>query len=53
MAVVGDLVRDRVWHRTAVTLSFAHAQGRNYRQLPAKARSRERPSPADINYFQG
>jgi hypothetical protein len=39
-----------VWNRTAVTLSFARAQGRNYRQLPARARSREKPSPADILY---
>ena len=31
-------------------LSFAHAEGRNYRQLPAKARLREKPSPADIVY---
>ena len=31
-----------------VKLSFAHAEGRNYRQLPAKARLREKPSPADI-----
>ena len=31
-------------------LSFARAKGRNYRQLPARARSRERPSPADIVY---
>jgi hypothetical protein len=42
--------RDRVWDRTAVRLSFARAKGRNYRQLPARARSRERPSPADIVY---
>jgi hypothetical protein len=28
---------------TAVTLSFAHAKGRNYRQLPDRARPRERP----------
>ena len=35
-------------HRIAVRLSFAHAQGRNYRQLPAKARLREKPLPADI-----
>jgi hypothetical protein len=33
-----------------VKLSFAHAEGRNYRQLPARARSREKPSPADIFY---
>src|ERR1700675_71378 len=44
--------RDRVWYRTAVTLSFARAKGRNYRQLPDRARSRERPSPADIVYFK-
>ena len=31
-------------------LSFAHAEGRNYRQLPARARLREKPSPADIVY---
>jgi hypothetical protein len=31
-----------------VKLSFAHAEGRNYRQLPARARLREEPSPADI-----
>ncbi|MEA2260613.1 MAG: hypothetical protein QOJ51_3438 [Acidobacteriaceae bacterium] len=31
-------------------LSFARAEGRNYRQLLAKARSREKPSPADIIY---
>jgi hypothetical protein len=35
-----------------VTLSFARAKGRNYRQLPDRARSRERPSPADIVYFK-
>jgi hypothetical protein len=40
--------RDRVRHRTAVKLSFAHAEGRNYRQLPARARLREEPPPADI-----
>jgi hypothetical protein len=39
-----------VWYRTVVKLSFAHAVGRNYRQLPAKARLREKPSPADIVY---
>jgi hypothetical protein len=39
-----------VWHRTAVKLSFAHAEGRNYRQLPDRARLREEPSPADIVY---
>jgi hypothetical protein len=33
-----------------VKLSFAHAEGRNYRQLPARARLREKPSPADIFY---
>jgi hypothetical protein len=42
--------RDRVWYRIAVKLSFAHAEGRNYRQLPTKARLREKPSPADIFY---
>ena len=31
-------------------LSFAHAEGRNYRQLPARARLREEPPPADIVY---
>jgi hypothetical protein len=31
-------------------LSFARAKGRNYRQLPDRARSREGPSPADIIY---
>jgi hypothetical protein len=41
-----------VWYRTAVKLSFAHAEGRNYRQLPARARLREEPSPADIVYFK-
>ncbi len=30
--------------------SFARAEGRNYRQLPARARLREKPSPADIFY---
>jgi hypothetical protein len=39
-----------VRHRTAVKLSFAHAEGRNYRQLPDRARLREKPSPADIVY---
>jgi hypothetical protein len=39
-----------VWYRTVVKLSFAHAEGRNYRQLPDRARSREKPSPADIVY---
>jgi hypothetical protein len=34
--------RDRVRHRIAVKLSFAHVEGRNYRQLPAKARLREK-----------
>jgi len=33
-----------------VKLSFAHAEGRNYRQLPTKAPLREKPSPADIFY---
>jgi hypothetical protein len=44
--------RDRVWHRIVVKLSFAHAEGRNYWQLPARARLREEPSPADIVYFK-
>jgi hypothetical protein len=35
-----------------VRLSFAHAEGRNYRQLPDRARLREKPSPADIVYFK-
>jgi hypothetical protein len=39
-----------VWDRTAVKLSFAHAEGRNYQQLPAGARLREEPSPAEIFY---
>jgi hypothetical protein len=39
-------------HRIVVKLSFAHAEGRNYRQLPARARLREEPSPADIVYFK-
>ena len=34
-----------------VKLSFAHAEGRNYRQLPDTARLREKPSPADIFYL--
>jgi mRNA interferase HigB len=35
-----------VWYRTAVTLSFAHAKGRNYRQLPAwRGRVRGRRLP--------
>src|ERR1700739_4465134 len=42
--------RDRVRYRIVVKLSFAHAEGRNYRQLPARARLREEPSPADIVY---
>ena len=29
-------------------LSFARAEGRDYRQLPARERLRERPLPADI-----
>ena len=33
-------------------LSFARAEGRNYRQLPARARLREKPSPADILYSE-
>jgi hypothetical protein len=37
-----------VWYRIVVKLSFARAKGRNYRQLPAKARLREKPRPADI-----
>jgi hypothetical protein len=44
------LDRDRVRHRIAVKLSFAHVEGRDYRQLPDRARSRERPTPADIVY---
>ncbi|MEA2262424.1 MAG: hypothetical protein QOJ51_5249 [Acidobacteriaceae bacterium] len=32
-----------MWHRIVVKLSFARAKGRNYRQLPAKARLRENP----------
>jgi hypothetical protein len=35
-----------------VKLSFAHAEGRNYRQLPDRARLREEPSPADIFYLK-
>jgi hypothetical protein len=35
-----------------VKLSFAHAEGRNYRQLPDRARLREEPSPADIVCFK-
>jgi len=42
--------RDRVRHRIVMKLSFAHAEGRNYRQLPARARLREEPPPADIVY---
>jgi len=42
--------RDRVWYRIAVKLSFAHAEGRNYWQLPTKARLREKQHPADIFY---
>jgi hypothetical protein len=33
-----------------VKLSFAHAEGRNYRQLPDRARLREEPAPANIFY---
>jgi hypothetical protein len=40
--------QEQVCYRTAVKLSFAHAEGRNYRQLAAGARLREEPSPADI-----
>jgi hypothetical protein len=29
-------------------LSFARAEGRNYGQLPARVRLREKPLPADI-----
>jgi hypothetical protein len=39
-------------HRIVVRLSFAHAEGRNYRQLQDRARLREEPSPADIVYFK-
>jgi hypothetical protein len=35
-----------------VKLSFAHADGRNYWQLPDRARLREEPSPADIICFK-
>ena len=35
-----------------VKLSFARAEGRNYRQLPDRARLREEPSPADIVYLK-
>src|SRR5258707_700298 len=42
--------RDRARHRIVVKLSFAHAEGRNYRQLPARGGLREEPSPADIFY---
>jgi hypothetical protein len=42
--------RDRVRHRIAVKLSFAHAEGRYYWQLPDRERLREEPSPADIIY---
>ena len=41
-----------MWHRIVVKLSFAHAEGRNYRQLPDRARLREEPSPADIVCFK-
>jgi hypothetical protein len=44
--------RDRVRHRIVVKLSFAHAEGRNYWQLPDRARLREEPSPADIICFK-
>jgi hypothetical protein len=43
---------DRVRYGIVVKLSFAHAEGRNYRQLPARARLREEPSPADIVYLK-
>jgi hypothetical protein len=33
-----------------VKLSFARAEGRNYRQLPDRARLREEPAPADFIY---
>jgi hypothetical protein len=39
-----------VWYRIVVKLSFAHAEGRYYRQLPARVRLREEPPPADIVY---
>jgi hypothetical protein len=42
--------RDRVGHRIVVKLSFARAEGRNYRQLPDRARLREEPAPADFIY---
>jgi hypothetical protein len=35
-----------------VKLSFAHAEGRNCRQLPVRGRLREEPSPVDIVYFK-
>jgi hypothetical protein len=44
--------RDRVRYRIVVKLSFAHAEGRNCRQLPDRARLREEPSPADIVCFK-
>ena len=44
--------RDRVRYRIVVRLSFAHAKGRNCRQLPDRARLREEPSPADIVYVK-
>jgi hypothetical protein len=44
--------RDRVRCGIVVKLSFAHAEGRNCRQLPARARLREEPSPADIVYLK-
>jgi hypothetical protein len=44
--------RDRVTDRIAVKLSFAHAEGRNYRQLPDRAWLREEPPPADIVCFK-
>ena len=42
--------RDTVRYRIVVKLSFVRAEGRNCRQLPARARLREEPSPADIVY---
>jgi hypothetical protein len=50
MGDVGILDRDQVYDRTAVKLSFARAEGRNYRQLPDRATLREEPPPAEIFY---
>jgi hypothetical protein len=50
--LIAAILGDRYHVPLSSPLSFAHAEGRNYRQLPDRARLREEPSPADIVCFK-